>query len=157
MDVCLHFPVVFIALCLMKQKNNTLRFRISNYWHVTPCRLAQTLQQSRRKRFHHANLHGFMFQKSTIPKGLLIVFPRFVSLNFASQTGTTELHWKHSRRVENCRSAGRLVQMTGSEGRLWCWSWRGAGDIQDQRRKSHSDEVQMYFDILKTVHRDIFL
>jgi hypothetical protein len=105
MDVCLHFPIVFISLCLIKQKNNTLRFRITNYWHVTPYHLVQGLQRSRRKRFHHANLHGFIFQKSTIPRGLL-VFPRFFSLNFANQTGTLELHWKHNRHVENCKTAG---------------------------------------------------
>jgi hypothetical protein len=79
MDVCLHFPTVFIALWLVKQKNNTLRFRITNYWHVTPCHLVQRLQRSRRKRLHHANLHRFILQKSTIPRRLF-VFLRFLAL-----------------------------------------------------------------------------
>jgi len=134
MDVCLHFPI--LALCLIKQENNTLRFRITNYWHVTSCHLVQRLQRSRRKRFHHENLHDFIFQKSTIPR-VLLVFPRFFGLKFASQTTTLELHWKHNRHVENCRTAGFVVQVTCSEGSFWFWGWRGADDVQDQRRNSH--------------------
>lgn len=136
----LHFPIVFIALCLIKQKNNKIkiRFIITNYWHVTPCHLVQRLQRSRKKRFHRANLQGFIFQKSTIPRGLL-VFPRFFRLNFAGQTRSLELNWKHSRHVEKCRTAGLVVQVTESEGSFWFWGWRRADDIQDQRRNSHSE------------------
>jgi hypothetical protein len=97
-----------MSSCLIKQKNRTLCFRITNCWHVTQCHLVQRLQRPRRKLFHHANLHDFIFQKSTIPSGLL-VFSRFFSLNFASQTKDTRITLKTQqscRELQDCRPYG---------------------------------------------------